>query len=296
MLYYLDFAGAEPSSSSERFDLRGSDVEVGRANATISALKHRSVSRSHAHFAYDQASGWSVENLTQGNTLLVNDDPVGSTPKRLNPGDRLRLGDVEASYCLDAEATVPSSLPRLSDLRPNAEMAERLATVEKAVADVRDRLERNEALDEGTRQSLEHVAQELHNSGLQFQRLAKQIQSIAGISFGAIALSLLTATTFGVVRDTQKTNDFLRALYDQVGSPEGAAQLVIAGFSTFYALRRRGQGGVDQNPFSFPVGDRDMETASDQTAIQTRHAQPDRYPVSGSEFTAPLARGDRFGG
>jgi len=296
VMYYLDFVRADMPSSGERLDLLGTELLIGRADSKVSALTHLSVSRRHARLVGDKAGNWSVQNLTDGNVLTVNGKQVGSEPQPLSPGDRLQFGEVEANYCLDLEATIPPSQSGLLDLR-SAEIAERFAIVEEAIAGLSDRLERNEALDEGTRQSLEHVAGELRNSGVHFQYLAQQLNKIGGISLAGVAFSLFTMLAVGIVRDTQKTNDFLRALYEQVGSPEGAAQVVVAGLTTFYAIQQRKVGGAGQNQLACPLADRDMETASDhQTAIQTRYAQPDRYPVSSSEFTSNPARGDRFGG
>ena len=294
-MYYLDFARADVPSSSERLDLCGTELLIGRADSKVSALKHLSVSRRHARLAGDKAGNWSVQNLTDGNVLTVNGKQVGSEPQPLSPGDRLQFGEVEANYCLDLEATIPPSQSGLFDLH-SAEIAERLADVEQSIVCLSQRLEDNEALDEGTRQSLNHVADQLRNSGAQFQQLAQQLNAIAGLSLAAIAFSLFVMFSVGIVRDTQKTQDFLHSLYEQVGSPDGAAKAVLAIASTLLALRqRKPPNAVAQNLFSCPVGDRDMETASDQTAIQTRHAQPDRYPVSSSEFTSNPTRGDRFG-
>ncbi|NJM58545.1 MAG: hypothetical protein HC857_15560, partial [Synechococcales cyanobacterium RU_4_20] len=69
-------------------------------------------------------------------------------------------------------------------LRPTAEFLERLSCVEGAIAEVQARLQENEALDERTRQTLEHVAHELHGSGERFDALAKQIQSSMAVAFG----------------------------------------------------------------------------------------------------------------
>ncbi|NJR68952.1 MAG: FHA domain-containing protein [Synechococcales cyanobacterium CRU_2_2] len=297
------FGFRQPGGGHVRLDLRGKSAELGRASATIAPLRHLSVSRYHAELSRgDEVSDWMIRNLTTSNALSLNGTQVGDSPVVLTPGDTLRLGKAQATYCLDAEATVPGALPRLADfagpqLRPTAEFLERLSCVEGAIAEVQARLQENEALDERTRQTLEHVAHELHGSGERFDALAKQIQSSMAVAFGAIAISLLTATAVGIVKDTTKTNDFLRAIYEQIGSPEGAAQLIIAGGSAFMAYPRRNKSGTSAPfPQAIPQPDPDMETAGyAPTPGPARRFESSRYPLSGTGIPDLAERGDRAG-
>jgi S-DNA-T family DNA segregation ATPase FtsK/SpoIIIE len=66
------------------------DLVIGRAVGCDVALSDTTVSRRHARLVY-RDGGWMIEDLASSNGVLVNETSVGRC--RLQPGDRLRLGD-----------------------------------------------------------------------------------------------------------------------------------------------------------------------------------------------------------
>jgi hypothetical protein len=66
------------------------DLVIGRAVGCEIALTNHTVSRRHARLVY-RDGGWMIEDLASTNGTLVNEAGVGRC--RLEPGDRLRLGD-----------------------------------------------------------------------------------------------------------------------------------------------------------------------------------------------------------
>jgi hypothetical protein len=66
------------------------DLVIGRAAGCDVTLTNHTVSRNHARLVFRDA-GWTIEDLSSTNGTLVNGAAVGRC--RLQPGDRLRLGD-----------------------------------------------------------------------------------------------------------------------------------------------------------------------------------------------------------
>jgi pSer/pThr/pTyr-binding forkhead associated (FHA) protein len=85
-------AGAD-AMSSER-------ISVGRARNKDIVLRHRSVSKFHGWFQLDEVHGLCFMDTGSKNGTLLNDKVVGGrTLVGVHPGDRLRIGRVEAIVC-----------------------------------------------------------------------------------------------------------------------------------------------------------------------------------------------------
>ncbi|MGH7297459.1 MAG: FHA domain-containing protein, partial [Polyangiaceae bacterium] len=75
-------------------------VTVGRARNSDVVLRHESVSKFHAWFSRDEKDCYYVADASSRNGTSHNGLSLpGGTPVRLDTGDLLRFGSVEATYC-----------------------------------------------------------------------------------------------------------------------------------------------------------------------------------------------------
>ena len=75
-------------------------VTVGRARNSDVVLRHESVSKFHAWFARDEKDTYFIVDASSRNGTWRNGTALaGGEPSRLNIGDLLRFGSVEATYC-----------------------------------------------------------------------------------------------------------------------------------------------------------------------------------------------------
>ena len=88
-------AGADAMSSNR--------ISVGRARNKDIVLRHRSVSKFHGWFHVDRVHGLCFMDTGSKNGTRLNDKIVeGRTLVGVRPGDRLRIGRVEAIVCTPA--------------------------------------------------------------------------------------------------------------------------------------------------------------------------------------------------
>jgi hypothetical protein len=82
-------------------DAMSSDrISVGRARNKDIVLRHRSVSKFHGWFQLDEVHGLCFMDTGSKNGTRLNDKVVeGRTLVEVRPGDRLRIGRVEAIVC-----------------------------------------------------------------------------------------------------------------------------------------------------------------------------------------------------
>jgi hypothetical protein len=105
-------AGADAMSSDR--------ISVGRARNKDIVLRHRSVSKFHGWFQLDEVHGLCFMDTGSKNGTRLNDKHVdGRALVEVHPGDRLRIGRVEAIVCTpDAlwgalhRTPIRSSIPR----------------------------------------------------------------------------------------------------------------------------------------------------------------------------------------
>ena len=82
------------SATGDRLELSG-EVSVGRSAECDLVVSEGQPSRQHAKIVVE-AGGVFVEDLGSTNGTLVNGAPIQSSP--LQPGDRIRIGDVEMVF------------------------------------------------------------------------------------------------------------------------------------------------------------------------------------------------------
>lgn len=73
-------------------------VSVGRARNHDIVLRHRSVSKFHGSFAFDEQGNLSVRDANSSNHTFVNGEQVQQL-RQLKAGDHLQFGSVEAYLC-----------------------------------------------------------------------------------------------------------------------------------------------------------------------------------------------------
>jgi len=75
-------------------------VTLGRARNSDVVLRHESVSKFHAWFGRDEHNAYFVADASSHNGTFRNGALVGPGENaRIGPGDLLRFGTVEATYC-----------------------------------------------------------------------------------------------------------------------------------------------------------------------------------------------------
>ena len=98
LVYHRDGAELVPLSS-------GAGLVLGREAPSDVAIRDRSLSRRHARFIYADGAVW-IEDLGSTNGTRINGEPLEGPPRRLAPGDDVRLGSVTVSIHLRAERGV----------------------------------------------------------------------------------------------------------------------------------------------------------------------------------------------
>lgn len=110
-----------PDTSQETtFDLDAPQVTLGRSEDNMIQIDHASVSGHHAQFTFE-AGGYVVRDLNSTNGTRVNSEPV--TLHRLEGGEKIRFGRVEAVYLSGKEGNDLKSLPEVS--KASAEISTR---------------------------------------------------------------------------------------------------------------------------------------------------------------------------
>jgi hypothetical protein len=94
----------EHGGARHTFEFR-SHVLIGRGSECQIVIPDRTVSRRHAEIRRQEDGTWLVRDLGSGNGVLVKGEKVTQAP--LAHGDTLRIGEVNASFEIQAE--VPKS-------------------------------------------------------------------------------------------------------------------------------------------------------------------------------------------
>lgn len=74
-------------------------IWVGRAHNNDIVLRHRTVSKCHACFSYDEDRRLFVKDARSRNETRVNGTPVDQQPLELKAGDHIAFGSVQAELC-----------------------------------------------------------------------------------------------------------------------------------------------------------------------------------------------------
>jgi len=93
-----------------RFELDNATQQVGRGQGCDIVLTEKSVSKRHAEFTYEQGA-WCVRDLGSSNGVLVNGERIDK--EQLKSGDRLKLGRLEFSFSVTAEAVEDGDSPTM---------------------------------------------------------------------------------------------------------------------------------------------------------------------------------------
>ncbi len=105
------------------FDLEAPQVTLGRYEDNMIMVDHASVSGHHAQFT-SEAGGYVLRDLNSTNGTRVNGEPI--TLHRLEGGEKIRFGQVEALYLTGKENENLKSLPEVS--RAAAEISKKSVT------------------------------------------------------------------------------------------------------------------------------------------------------------------------
>lgn len=121
-----------PLFSPYRQPLDGQTVTIGRASDCSIPIKDRYLSRRHAELV-PRHDGWILKDLGSANGTYLNGNRV-ERDERLNPGDRIRLGDTEILFEMPDRST------------DRFAVSENVAspTIAIPVTDISDRLEAQE--------------------------------------------------------------------------------------------------------------------------------------------------------
>jgi len=96
-------------------DLHPHRISVGREPNKDIVLRHASVSKLHCWFEMDEDGAFYVADAGSTNSTLVNERTVRDEPTRIEPGDLVRFGLVDAMVCSPRELwTVLSRGARLT--------------------------------------------------------------------------------------------------------------------------------------------------------------------------------------
>ncbi len=100
---YFEFAaGGRP-----RLDLDKPRLTLGRAPANDVQLSDGTVSGQHAAIEW-QPEGWTIRDLGSSNGTHVNGRRIDQ-PRALNPGDKVRLGNIELVFRIAGTVLIPES-------------------------------------------------------------------------------------------------------------------------------------------------------------------------------------------
>ncbi len=92
----------EKNNPDRMFNLKDTEIMIGRDVNALLALPNVSVSRKHAQLIHGD-SGWSIEDLGSQNGTELNGTKLGSGTKTLlSSGDQLRIGKYTLVYFEDA--------------------------------------------------------------------------------------------------------------------------------------------------------------------------------------------------
>ena len=99
----------------ETRELQGGEYSIGRGaeNDWVLPDPDRYLSKRHCVLAF-RSGGWQVADLSTNGTFLNRDsDPIGTGPRDLNDGDRLRLGAYEIEVRIAAQAQQFAAPPQV---------------------------------------------------------------------------------------------------------------------------------------------------------------------------------------
>jgi len=80
-----------------RFAIGPGGAVIGRSSACDVVLEDPDVSRQHAQIKYDEAAGWTIEDLGSTNGVIVNGGRVAGS-LRLTSGDQIKLGPISGRF------------------------------------------------------------------------------------------------------------------------------------------------------------------------------------------------------
>ncbi|HVP01754.1 MAG TPA: DUF3662 and FHA domain-containing protein [Solirubrobacteraceae bacterium] len=84
-------------AEGKRFAIGPAGALVGRSRECDVVLGDSNVSRRHARITFDEAAGWTIEDLGSTNGVQVNGRRI-TEPQPLRSGDRLDIGTVSARF------------------------------------------------------------------------------------------------------------------------------------------------------------------------------------------------------
>jgi ABC-type multidrug transport system ATPase subunit/ABC-type multidrug transport system permease subunit len=94
--------------SGRRVLLTGAELTIGRGEDSDLMIGHERVSRHHARISRDENSEYSVEDLGSRHGTLVNGEPLGTEPRRLENGDAIEIGDERLRFLSGQETRMSS--------------------------------------------------------------------------------------------------------------------------------------------------------------------------------------------
>jgi len=83
------------------------EVTIGRKEGNTIRLTDRNVSRNHTRLVRSADNTFTVTDLGSRNGTKINNDPIGSTPLPVAPGDQIYIGDYNLSIRTDVADGVP---------------------------------------------------------------------------------------------------------------------------------------------------------------------------------------------
>ena len=96
------------SLKGQSFVLSEAEFSIGRETPNSVCLKEKLVSRQHAVIRKDEAGQFSITDLNSRNGTFVNSVPVKE--RKLEPGDRIQIGDSLLLFLLDGIESAPDIL------------------------------------------------------------------------------------------------------------------------------------------------------------------------------------------
>ncbi len=96
------------SLKGQSFVLTEAEFSIGRETPNSVCLKEKLVSRQHAVIRKDEAGQFSITDLNSRNGTFVNSVPVKE--RKLEPGDRIQIGDSLLLFLLDGMESAPDVL------------------------------------------------------------------------------------------------------------------------------------------------------------------------------------------
>lgn len=94
-----------PDGSSVAHEITLPDVTVGSGAENAIVVQHESVADQHIQIMLD-VSGYVISDLAGNGTTWINDYPIEpGTPYQLEDGTCVRMGEIEAVYCVEQPET-----------------------------------------------------------------------------------------------------------------------------------------------------------------------------------------------